>query len=98
TEEAKREFMMGMHGYGLISSPEVVSAFDLSNYRHFVDLGGGTGHLAIAACERYSTLRATVFALPEVLPLAGETIAASSLADRIQVVAGNFFTDPLPRA
>ena len=29
------------------------------------DLGGGTGHLAIAACERYPELRAVVFDLPD---------------------------------
>ena len=53
TEEAMREFLMGMHGYGLISSPHVVAAFDLSRFRRLVDLGGATGHLAIAACQRY---------------------------------------------
>lgn len=65
TEEAKREFLMGMHGFGLISSPHVVSAFDLSDFHCFVDLGGATGHLAIAACERYPNLRAVVFDLPD---------------------------------
>jgi O-methyltransferase. len=34
-----------------------------------VDLGGATGHLAIAACERYLELEATVFDLPEVIPV-----------------------------
>lgn len=33
TEEARREFLLGMHGYGLISSPQVVAAFDLSGGR-----------------------------------------------------------------
>src|SRR5581483_10900980 len=46
TEESKREFLMGMHGQGLLSSPHVVEAFDLSGFRTFVDLGGATGHLA----------------------------------------------------
>ena len=42
-EEAKREFLMGMHGFGLISSPQVVAAFDLCRFRRLVDLGGATG-------------------------------------------------------
>ena len=70
TEESMREFLMAMHGYGLISSPHVVAAFDLSQFRRLIDLGGATGHLAIAACERYSSLRAVVFDLPEAGPLA----------------------------
>ena len=97
-EEMKNEFLMGMHGFGLVSSPQVVSAFDLSRFRHFVDLGGATGHLAIAACQRYVSLRATVFDLPEAMPLAHEIVGASSVADRIELKAGDFFTDPLPDA
>jgi acetylserotonin O-methyltransferase len=97
TEESKREFLMGMHGYGLISSPQVVAAFDLSQYRCLVDLGGATGHLAIAACERYRQLKAIVFDLPEAVPLAREIVGASPVAQRIEVLAGDFFVDPLPQ-
>jgi acetylserotonin O-methyltransferase len=96
SEDAKREFLIGMHGFGLLSSPEVAAAFDLSPFHHLVDLGGATGHLAITACQRYPGLRAVVFDLPVVLPLAREIIAASPVADRIEVAAGDFFTDPLP--
>jgi acetylserotonin N-methyltransferase len=99
TEEGRREFLMGMHGFGRISSPHVVAAFDLGRFRRFVDLGGATGHLAIAACERYPQLEAVVFDLPEVLPLAREIISGSpAVASRVSVAAGDFFRDPLPEA
>jgi acetylserotonin N-methyltransferase len=96
TEEAKHEFLMGMHGFGVISSPHVVAAFDLSRFRRFVDLGGATGHLAIAACQRWPQLKATVFDLPEAVPLAREVVAASPVAERIDIAAGDFFVDALP--
>ncbi len=95
-EEAKREFLMGMHGFGMISSPHVVAAFDLGRFRRLVDLGGATGHLAIAACRRWGQLEAVVFDLPEALPLAHEIVVASSVAERIQIVGGDFFVDRLP--
>jgi acetylserotonin N-methyltransferase len=98
TEAAQREFLMAMHGYGLISSPAVVAAFDLSRFRHLVDVGGGTGHLAIAACQRYPALQATVFDLPSVVPFAQEQIHQCNLSARIKVEAGDFFEDPLPSA
>ncbi len=98
TDEAKREFLMGMHGFGRISSPEVVAAFDLGRFKCLVDLGGATGHLAIAACQRYANLRAIVFDLPEAVPLAREIVSESRLTDRIEVQAGDFFVDPLPAA
>ena len=95
TPEQKREFLLGMHGYGLISSPAVAAAVDLSAYRTFVDLGGATGHLTVAACRRWPNLRGVVFDLPAAVPLAREMIPAD-LADRIEVLAGDFFTDELP--
>jgi len=86
TEEAMREFQKGMHGFGRISSPAVVAAFDLSRFRKLVDLGGGTGHLADAARERYPKLETAVFDLPAVARMVPG------------VIPGDFFTDPLPPA
>lgn len=98
TEEAKQTFVQGMHGLGLLSSPKVVRAFDLSRFRQLADLGGATGHLAIAACERYPQLRAVVFDLPQVVDSARAQIRKSDVAERVGVAAGDFFRDPLPEA
>lgn len=97
-EKALRDFLIGMHGLGMLTSPRVVTAFDLSRFRRLVDLGGGTGHLAIAACRQYPELKAVVFDLPRVTALARETIAAAGLVDRIATHDGDFFTDDLPEA
>ena len=35
TEEATQTFLQGMHGFGILSSPLVVSAFDLSRFKTF---------------------------------------------------------------
>ncbi len=98
TDEARREFLMGMHGYGVLSSPHVVNAFDLSRFRTMVDLGAATGHLVIAACERYPELSGCAFDLPHALDLAREMTAASPARDRLTVAGGDFFADPLPPA
>jgi acetylserotonin N-methyltransferase len=98
TEESRREFLLGMHGYGVISSPAVVSAVDLSRFQTLVDLGGATGHLAVAACARNPGLTAIVFDLPEVCPLAQELVGRSAVADRVKVMPGDFFEDTLPEA
>jgi acetylserotonin N-methyltransferase len=86
TEEAKREFLKGMHGFGRLSSPAVAAAFDLSRFHRLIDLGGASGHLAEAVHERYPQIQAQVFDLPEVAELYPGTIA------------GDFFIDPLPEA
>jgi len=86
TEDALRQFILGMHGFGQISSPAVVAAFDLSRFHHLVDLGGATGHLAAAARARYPNLKTTVFDLPQVAALFPD------------ITPGDFFNDPLPAA
>lgn len=96
TPESKREFLMGMHGFGVISSPVVVNAVDLSPFRAIVDLGGATGHLTIAACRRWPQLNGVVLDLPEAIPLATEIVGATEVASRIRTVGGDFFKDALP--
>lgn len=86
TEEAKRDFLKGMHGFGRLSSPPVAAAFDLSPFHRLVDLGGASGHLAEAIHERFPKIDTHVFDLAEVARLYPGTIA------------GDFFTDPLPEA
>lgn len=99
TEEAMQTFLSGMHGFGLLSSPLVVSAFDLSHYTKLVDMGGGTGHLAIAACERYPGLTAIVFDLPRVIDSVRHQVSLSPVASRIELLKGDFFCyDQIPQA
>ena len=96
SDDAMRSFLRGMHGFGMLTSPAVVSAFDLSRFRRMVDLGGGTGHLAIAACQRYAALHAVVFDLPRVTAIARENIDRCGIADRVTTHDGDFFADELP--
>ena len=98
SEEAMRTFLMGMHGLGVLSSPKVASAFDLSPFRKLVDLGGATGHLAVAACERFPLLRAEVFDFEPVIAFAREQVALSPARGRIGFIAGDFFAGELPEA
>jgi acetylserotonin N-methyltransferase len=91
TPEAQRDFLMGMHGFGMLSSPAVIAAFDLSRFTSFVDLGGATGHLALAAREQYPNMSATLFDLPSVIEVAKEFTG-----DRVSLAAGDFFVDSLP--
>lgn len=98
TDEAMRGFMRGMHGLGMNVSPRVVEAFDLNRFRRLVDLGGGTGHLTIAACQRWPQLLGVIFDLPRVTPLAREMVAQCGMENRIEVADGDFFSDELPPA
>ncbi|MCC6536081.1 MAG: homocysteine methyltransferase [Bryobacterales bacterium] len=94
TEDRKREFLLGMHGFGCMTSPTIVTAFDLSRFRRMVDLGGATGHLPAAALERYPQMTAAVLDLAPVIAFAREFTAGT----RVELIEGDFFTDDLPPA
>ena len=98
TEESRRDFIAGMHGFGMISSPKVAAAFDLSRFKRMVDLGGATGHLTVSALGRFTALSGAIFDLPPVVEIAKEYIAKSPVAERVELIAGDFFRDPLPAA
>jgi acetylserotonin N-methyltransferase len=93
TADARHDFLLGMHGFGMLSSPKVAAAFDLSGFRRLVDLGGATGHLAMAAAGRHPNLRVAVVDLPAVVES-----ARRFADDRVELIPGDFFHDPLPEA
>lgn len=91
--EPDESFVASMHGRGLLTSQHVVAAFDLGRFTRLVDLGGSSGHLTLAALERHPTLRGCVFDRPAVIAVARKLVGA-----RADLVAGDFFRDPLPPA
>jgi acetylserotonin O-methyltransferase len=95
---AKEVFLMGMHGFGQLTSEAIVQAFDLSRFQMLADLGGATGHLAVAACQRYPNMRAVVFDLPPVETVARRYLSTVDCHDRVAFVVGDFFHTPLPQA
>jgi demethylspheroidene O-methyltransferase len=70
---------------------------DLRGVRHLMDVGGGTGAFLAAAGTAHPALRMTLFDLPAVVPAATARFAAAGMAGRVEIVAGSFRDDPLPR-
>ncbi len=67
----------------------VLDAYDFSAHRRIADVGGGHAHLIEAILATHHDLTGVLFELPHV----GNEVEPSS---RLEVVAGDFFTDPLP--
>jgi hypothetical protein len=77
------------------STRAFVERCDLSAARTLVDVGGGLGHVAIAALGRYPQLRAIVLDRPELIPIAERHAAAEDpdVRARLAFVAGDMFVD-----
>lgn len=89
-EEARESFLMGMFNMAMNLAPRLVTAIDLSDRRHLLDLGGGPGTYAIHFCLNHLKLKATVYDLPTTGPFALKTIETFGLSDRIEFIAGDY--------
>jgi hypothetical protein len=80
-----------MTGFSAAEIAGVVEAYDFSQFRKIVDIGGGRGSLLAAVLNKYPDLRAILYDLPPVASGAREAIEAQSLGDRCEVIEGDFF-------
>jgi len=92
------QFMNAMSGISMGPFLALAEQFDFSRYETLCDVGGATGQLSIVVARRHPHMRCTSFDLPVVEPIARRTIEAAGVSDRVTTAAGDFFSDPLPKA
>jgi hypothetical protein len=78
-------------------APELLATLGDVRFRHLLDVGGALGTWTIAWISRVPDAQATLFDLPAVIPLARERLADAGLLDRVHLVPGDFYRDPLPQ-
>lgn len=94
-DEARR-FTQAGYNASLPLAHKLAKLFDFSRFDRWLDVAGGSGCYAIAACERNPGLSVTILDFPNVTAVAKEFIAKHDLEARIDTVNGNFFTTPFP--
>jgi O-methyltransferase domain len=80
-----------MMGFYSAVGPAVVAAYDFSQFKSAVDLGGGTGTLLATILKANEKLYGTVFELAYAVPRARQTIESLGLSARCEVSEGDFF-------
>ena len=97
-EDADRARVFTEAGYNasLPLAHKLAKAFDFSRFNHWLDVAGGSGCYAIAACERNPGLKVTILDFPNVTAVSRDFIAKHDLTDRIRTTNGNFFDVPFP--
>jgi hypothetical protein len=70
--------------------------YDFTRHRKVLDLGGGVGEFLVPILDRFPQLEGTLFELPPVTEVARDTLAASPVGSRINIVAGDLFEDAIP--
>jgi demethylspheroidene O-methyltransferase len=79
---------------------DIISAYPFGRHQRLLDVGGGDGSFLAALGARVPELRLQLFDLPAVAAQAaarfGEDRPDAALAQRVEIVGGDFTTDNLP--
>jgi len=92
----KAAFIEAMDNVSGPMADEVIGAIDRLDFKHLLDVGGASGTWTLSFLRSVPDAVATVFDLPHVIPMAKQRIEEAGAADRVTLIAGDFYTDPLP--
>jgi SAM-dependent methyltransferase len=74
----------------------LATSYDFRSQHRVLDLGGGVGSFLFAILRHHPGLKTTLFEMPAVAALARQRILHTPLEESVEVVAGDFFQDPIP--
>jgi hypothetical protein len=89
--ESARPFNEAMTEFSASVGAAVIEAYDFSEFRQIVDVGGGHGGLLTTILKANPQARGVVFDQPEVVAGAPAMIAAQGLQGRVEAAGGDFF-------
>jgi hypothetical protein len=95
-EEDLASFIRAMHEVSTPMAAPLVESLGPLAFRHLLDLAGASGTWTIPFLRRNPTATATIFDLPDVIPMAETRLRAAGMADRVRLVAGDYNADELP--
>lgn len=94
--EASRAFQEWMVAIATFAGDEILKHVPLPDgARRLLDIGGGHARYALAFCQKYPELSATVFDSPRALESAEASLAATGMGARVKLQPGNFLADDL---
>ena len=82
------EAMVGFHG---AEPPAVAAAYNFSEFKTVVDVGGATGNMLAAILSEHAGPRGVLFDRPHVVRDAPALLEARGVEDRVTIEAGDFF-------
>lgn len=95
-EASARQLTLSLSGRARNVAPVLAERYPLDDARRLLDIGGGSGLYSIAYLQRHPHLRAVIWDRPEVLKVAEELARECGVSDRVELVAGDMFVDPVP--
>ena len=85
----------GIHAEAVAAARSLMERHDLSSARHLVDVGGGSGGLALTVADAFPQLHATVVDFATVTAITQQYIEASGLTNRVGIMPADAVQGPL---
>ena len=90
-------FINAMHDRAIKLAPTQLANVDLSGIKSVLDIGGGSGAYSMEFVTKKPEIEATVFDLPNVVPITKKFIDLEGFSGRIKTYTGDYITDVLPK-
>jgi len=90
-------FINAMHDRAKKQAPQQLSKIDLSGVKSSLDVGGGSGAYSMEFVSKKPDLEATVFDLPNVIPITKKIIEKEGFSGKIKTHTGDYTKDDLPK-
>lgn len=96
TEQFATTFTAAMDCRGFTLGPALAKKVPVAGRSRLLDIAGGSGVYACTLVAHHPHLTATLFERPPVDGIARTMIRKRGYSDRVAVIAGDMFADPLP--
>ena len=93
--EALETFYQGLHPGALTTGRALVKDYGLSSCQKLLDVGGGSGGVAIAVAKACPHIQATIVDVSNVTPITQRFVTEAGVSDRVKVITGNIVEAPL---
>jgi ubiquinone/menaquinone biosynthesis C-methylase UbiE len=88
----------GIHAEAIAAARTLMARHNCSSARHLVDVGGGSGGLALTVASACPQLHATIVDLATVTPITQRYIDEAELAERVHIMPADAVQGPLSGA
>jgi hypothetical protein len=89
-------FINAMHDRAKKQAPSQLANIDLSEIKTILDIGGGSGAYSMEFITRSPGIYATVFDLPNVIPITKKFLDKEGFSHKIKTHSGDYTIDALP--
>jgi len=86
-------FIGAMHERAYLQAKDVLDKLNLKGIRHFLDIGGGSGVYSMDFVKRNKENKATVFDLPDIIPITKKYVKKEGLVRQFGFICGDYNKD-----